>query len=183
MRADLPANLARAEVQVTQLRGELAKSRQRADLHHITAPVDGTVAQLSIHTESGIVEAGKPLMAIVPDDGQLIAQVKIANKDVGFVQIGQPVSVKLDAFPFTRYGTIEGKLIGISGDAVLDQQLGPVYIARVALSRTTVDRGDRQARVLPGMVATADIKTGRRSLLSYLVSPIDQARREAVRER
>ncbi len=78
---------------------------------------------------------------------------------------------------------INSKVLGISSDAVIDEKLGPVYITRIALSRSTVDRGDREVPILPGMVAISDIKTGRRSFMSYLMSPIQEARLEAGRER
>ena len=183
LRADLLSQVNKAESDVVLRREELVKAERRSSLQRLVAPVDGTVAQLAIHTEGGVVEAAKPIMAVVPSSGQLVAEVKLLNSDIGFVQQGQEVAVKLDAFPFTRHGTIKGKVLSISSDAVVDEKLGPVYITRIALSKTKVDRGDRVVPILPGMVATADIKTGRRSFMSYLVSPIDQARLEAGRER
>jgi hemolysin D len=113
----------------------------------------------------------------------LIAEVKVLNKDAGFVRAGQEVAVKLDAFPFTRYGTVPGAIDSLSSDAVDDEKLGLIYTARVKLRTSTINRGDIIASLAPGMAATADIKTGRRSILSYLLSPIDEARLEAGRER
>jgi hemolysin D len=182
-RVTLLGDLAKSEADVALRREELVKSQQLATQHRIVAPVDGTVAQLSIHTEGGVVQAGKPIMAIVPKGGPLVAEVTLLNRDIGFVQEGQAVAVKLEAFPFTRYGTIPGKVLTISSDAVIDEKLGPVYVARVRLARDTIDRGDKVVPILPGMVAMADVKTGRRSFMSYLLSPIEQARREAARER
>jgi len=109
--------------------------------------------------------------------------VKLLNSDVGFVQEGQEVAIKLEAFPYTRHGTIKGKVLSISSDATVDDKLGPVYVTRVALDKTTIDRGDKVVAILPGMVATADIKTGRRTFMSYLLSPIEEAGMEAARER
>lgn len=183
LRADLLSQLNKAESDVVLRSEELVKAERRANLQRLVAPVDGTVAQLSIHTEGGVVEAAKPIMAVVPNSGKLVAEVKLLNSDIGFVQQGQEVAIKLDAFPFTRHGTIPGKVLSISSDAVVDEKLGPVYVTRVALSKTAIDRGDKVVPILPGMVATADIKTGRRSFMSYLLSPIEQARLEAARER
>lgn len=183
LRADLLSQVNKAESDVVLRREELVKAERRANLQRLVSPVDGTVAQLAIHTEGGVVEAAKPIMAIVPSSGQLVAEVKLQNSDIGFVQEGQEVAIKLDAFPFTRHGTIKGKVLSISSDAVVDEKLGPVYVTRVALSKTKVDRGDKEVPILPGMVATADIKTGRRSFMSYLLSPIEQATQEAARER
>lgn len=109
--------------------------------------------------------------------------MKVLNRDAGFISVGQPTAIKLEALPFTRYGTVPGVIESISSDAVEDEQRGLVYIARIRLKQATIDRGDRIIALLPGMAATADIGTGKRSLISYLVSPIDQARKEAGRER
>jgi HlyD family type I secretion membrane fusion protein len=183
LRADLLSQLNKAESDVVLRHEELLKAERRSNLQRMVSPVDGTIAQLSIHTEGGVVEAAKPIMAVVPSGGQLVAEVKLLNSDIGFVQEGQEVAVKLDAFPFTRHGTIKGKVLSISSDAVVDEKMGPVYVTRIALSKTKIDRGDKVVPILPGMVATADIKTGRRSFMSYLLSPIEQASMEAARER
>jgi hemolysin D len=91
--------------------------------------------------------------------------------------------VKLEAFPFTRYGAIPGRVERIGSDAVEDEKLGLVYTARVALDRATISRDGQVTPLTPGMAATADVKTGRRSIASYLLSPIDEARLSAGRER
>lgn len=182
-RAAVLAELVRAEADARLRREELAKTAQRASFQRIVAPADGTVARLAVHTVGGVVEPAKPIMVIVPEGGGLVAEVKLLNKDVGFVQPGQTVAVKLDAFPFTRYGTVPGKIETISSDAIEDEKLGLVYMARVTLDRATINRGDTVVPIGVGLSATADIKTGNRTLLSYLTSPIDEARLEAVRER
>lgn len=176
------ADLAKAQSEAMLREEELTKARQRSRLQRLIAPVDGTIQQLSVHTLGGVVEAVKPLMVIVPY-GALTVQAKVLNKDAGFVQRGQQVSVKLEAFPFTRYGTIPGTIQSISTDAVNDEKLGLIYLARISLFRSTIDRGDRAVPLSPGMTGTADIRTGQRTILSYLMSPIDKARREAARER
>ncbi|MEV5032380.1 HlyD family type I secretion periplasmic adaptor subunit [Sphingobium sp. LMC3-1-1.1] len=176
------ADLAKAQSEAMLRQEELTKAQRRSHLQRLVAPVDGTVQQLAVHTIGGVVEAVRPLMVIVPY-GALTVEAKVLNKDAGFVHRGQEVAVKLEAFPFTRYGTIAGRIESISTDAVDDKKMGPVYLARVALLRSTIDRGDRVVPLGPGMTATADIRTGRRSIISYLMSPIDKARLEAARER
>ena len=182
-RAQLLADFARAQSDMALRREELVKSRQRASFTRIVAPVDGSVSQLAIHTEGGVVQAGRPLMAIVPRSGTLVAEVRLLNRDVGFVAPGQPVTLKLEAFPFTRYGTVKGRVLTIGSDAVLDSRMGPIYVTRVSLDRQRINLGTRTATILPGMAVAADIRTGRRSFLSYLLSPIEAARLEAARER
>lgn len=181
-RAKVLTDLAKAQAEASLRTEELVKSQQRSRLQRLVSPVDGTVAQLSIHTIGGVVESAKPIMVIVPDGGNLVAEVKLLNKDAGFVRSGQAVAVKLEAFPFTRFGTVPGRVETISSDAVEDERLGLVYEARVRLDRTQINRGDRVVPLTPGMAVTADVRTGRRSIMSYLISPIDKARQEAGRE-
>jgi hemolysin D len=182
-RSALLDELVKSTAEMRLRQDELVKTTQRATLQALRAPVTGTVGQLSVHTEGGVVEAAKPIMTVVPGDGKLVAEVKLLNRDAGFVSVGQKVGVKLDAFPFTRYGLIQGHVLGVSPDAVDDEKLGPVYVLRVALDRTRIARGDRDVAVTPGMMVTADIVTGDRSFFSYLTSPIDEARKTALRER
>jgi hemolysin D len=176
------SDLAKAQSEAMLRQEELTKARQKSHLQRLTAPVDGTVQQLSIHTVGGVVEAVRTLMVVVPN-GALTVEAKVLNKDVGFVRPGQRAVVKLEPFPFTRYGAIPGRIDAVSPDSVDDRKAGPVYVARISLLRTTINRGDRIVPLGPGMAVTADIQTGRRSILSYLVSPINRARLEAARER
>lgn len=176
------ADLAKAQSEAMLREEELTKARQKSHLQRLLAPVDGTVQQIAVHTVGGVVEAVRPLMVVVPY-GALTIEAKVLNKDAGFVRKGQDVAVKLEAFPFTRYGTVPGRIVSIATDAVDDRKLGPVYVARIALLQSTIDRGDRVVPLAPGMTVTADIRTGQRSIMSYLISPIDKARKEAGRER
>ena len=183
VRAQLYEELVKATAEM-RLRGEeMVKTQQRAGLQALRAPATGIVGQLNVHTEGGVVEATKPIMMVVPSDGHLVAEVKLLNRDAGFISRGQAVAIKLEAFPFSRYGTIPGRVLAISPDAIPDEKLGPVYVVRVALDRNRIDRGDRFVALTPGMTATADIVTGRRSFLSYLTSPIEEARSDSLHER
>lgn len=182
-RARILADLAKAESDAQLRREELTKATKRSSLQRLVSPVDGTVTQLAVHTVGGVVEAAKPIMVIVPARGKLVAEVAIANKDVGFVGTGQPVALKVEAFPFTRYGAVPGRLEQISSDAVQDEQRGLIYTARITLDRTTMRRDGTNVPLTAGMAVTADIRTGRRSLASYLLSPIDEIRTTAGRER
>jgi hemolysin D len=182
-KADILDDLAKNEAEARARSQELIKSSRRSGFQTLVAPVDGTVTQLAIHTVGGVVEAAKPVMVIVPSGGKLRVEAKILNRDAGFIQIGQPVAVKLDAFPFSRYGTVPGRIVGISSDAVSDNKLGLVYVARIALNRDTIDRDGETVPLMPGMTAMADIRTGRRSIASYLMSPVVERVSEAGRER
>lgn len=181
-RTQILTDLAKAEADVRLRTEELTKSRQRSSLQRLVAPVDGTITQLAVHTVGGVVEPAKPIMVVVPKGGSLVAEVKILNKDVGFVKEGQPVAIKLEAFPFTRYGTVPGRVESIGPDTVEDEKLGLVYPARIRLD--LIHRGKAtEIRPSAGLATTADIRTGYRSILSYLIRPVDETTQEAARER
>jgi hemolysin D len=181
-RTRILTDLAKAEADARLRQEELTKSLQRSSLQRLTAPVEGTITQLSIHTIGGVVESAKPIMVVVPKGGSLVAEVKILNKDVGFVREGQSVAVKLEAYPFTRYGTIQGYVESLGSDSVEDEKIGLVYPARIRLGR--LQRLNKDIlKVSAGMVTTADIRTGSRSIISYLFSSINEIGLEAGRER
>lgn len=181
-RSKLLADLTKAESDARLRREELAKATRKSSLQSLVSPVDGVISQLAIHTIGGVVEAAKPIMVVVPTDGALVAEVKIMNRDIGSVRPGDSVAIKLEAFPFTRYGTVAGRVESIGSDAVEDEKLGLVYPARIVLGKVASKRVNT-IRADVGMQVTADIRTGSRSILSYLISPIDKASREAGRER
>jgi hemolysin D len=181
-RAKVLNELNRAEAEARLRREELVKATQKSTLQRLVSPVDGTVAQLAVHTVGGVVEATKPIMVIVPKGGALVAEVKVLNKDVGFIRVGQEVAVKLEAFPFTRYGTIAGKVETLSSDATQDEKLGLIYTVRITIDRQMIQRSGKVVELTPGMEVVADIRTGRRSIMSYLLSPIKVAGGEAGHE-
>jgi len=177
------ADLAKAESEAIQRREELTKARRRSGLQTLFAPVDGTVQQLAVHTVGGVVEPVRTLMVIVPSASGIEVEAKLLNRDAGFVHVGQPVAVKLEAFPFTRYGTVPGTVAGLSRDAVADAKLGPVYVARVTLNRNFIVVDGARIRLNAGYVAIADIRTGSRRIISFLLSPLRATVEQAGRER
>ncbi|HZG08747.1 MAG TPA: HlyD family type I secretion periplasmic adaptor subunit [Allosphingosinicella sp.] len=162
---------------------ELRKSARRREYQQIRSPVDGTVQQLAVNTVGGVVEPAQPIMVIVPSASEVAVEAQILNKDIGFVREGQAVRVKLEAYPFTDYGLIAGTVESISRDAIQDEKLGLVYAARIRLSRRTIRVGSRDEPVGPGLAVQAEIKTGERRIIQYMLSPISQTVSEAGRER
>lgn len=162
---------------------ELRKSARRREFQQIRSPVDGVVQQLVVNTVGGVVEPAQPLMVIVPSASEVAVEAQLLNKDIGFVREGQAVRVKLEAYPFTDYGLIEGVVESISRDAIQDEKLGLVYAARIRLSRRTIRVGSRDEPIGPGLAVQAEIKTGERRIIQYLLSPISQTVSEAGRER
>lgn len=173
------SDLAAAQDNATLRTQEIEKTGLRSRLMRLTSPVDGTVLQLAVSTLGGVVQPAETLLVVVPDDGELVVEAKVPNKDVGFVRRGQPVRIKVDAYPFTDYGTVDGVLESVSADAVEDERLGLVYTARIAIERGS----SAKLSLSPGMSVAAEIKTGARRVIQYLLSPILVRLDEAGRER
>ena len=171
-----------AERAAAGVRQEQIKASKRNKLTTLKSPIDGVVQQLSIFTVGGIVQPAEPLMVIVPD-GNIEVEAKVLNKDIGFVHEGQSAEIKLEAFPFTRYGSIPGKIVDLSNDAVQDEKLGPVYTARVSMDRTFMNVDGKQVTLTPGMTATVDIRTGQRRIIEFILSPLLRYQQESLKER
>jgi hemolysin D len=180
---DRMKELTEVESKVKALTEDLTKADQRRSLQRILSPVDGVVQQLQVHTIGGVVEAAKPLMQIVPDGAPVEIEVKILNKDIGFVHEGQAAIIKMEAFPFTRYGTLDGDVIEVSDDAIEDEKLGLLFTARIAVPNAKLQVDDKMLPLSPGMMASVEIKTGRRTMMEHVLSPVMKATGEAGRER
>ncbi|CAQ85166.1 MULTISPECIES: HlyD family type I secretion periplasmic adaptor subunit [Photorhabdus] len=172
-----------SEVQLVVSEQDLSKAQAREQLEIIRSPVTGTVQQLSVHTLGAVLQPAQNLMVIVPDDNVQLAEVQILNKDAGFVHPGQQVTVKVDAFPYTRYGTIDGELLNISRDSTTDEQLGLVFPAQVSLKSNHIAIDNTKVEITPGMSIVAEIKTDQRRVIDYLLSPIREYQSEALREK
>lgn len=182
-RRTLAERQAQADLKRHQTGQELAKATQREHLATLTAPVAGTVQQLALHTEGGVVTEAQALLVIVPDGAEVSAEVTLENKDIGFVAPGQDVALKLETFPFTRYGTVKATVDKVTQDAVTDEKRGAIFPAMLKLEQTTIDVDGKQIKLAPGMNITAEIKTGQRRVIDYLLSPIEKAGSESLRER
>jgi hemolysin D len=153
---------------------ELKKAQQRDSLMRLTAPVDGTVQQLAIHTNGGVVTEAQPLMVIVPSDQPVEVEATLENKDIGFVRPGQTVEIKVETFSFTKYGVVDGVVQSISSDAIEDERLGLVYSARIQLKKNTIQVGENLIALSPGMAVRAEVKTDKRTVIDYFLSPLKQ---------
>ena len=172
-----------AEFKRVSLEQELIKSQERNQLEIIRAPVNGTVQQLATHTLGAVLQPAQQLMAIVPNNDVQLAEVKILNKDIGFIQEGQSAIVKIDAFPYTRYGTIEGKVLSISRDSTQDENLGLVFLGQIGLNKNELIVEGNQIELTPGLSIVAEIKTEKRRIIDYLLSPINEYTSNAMREK
>jgi hemolysin D len=193
--------LTKAEQKAAGLAQDVIKAEQRTKLQALTAPVDGVVQQLAVHTVGGVVGPGQVLLAVVPLDSHLEIEAMVSNRDIGFVHAGQGAEIKVDTFNFTRYGLIHGDVLSVSKDAITrdksqekpsdkgtertggesGQELN--YAARVSLDRTQMQVEDKLVNLTPGMAVTVEIKTGSRRIIGYLFSPVMQYKQEMFRER
>lgn len=149
----------------------------------ITAPVEGTVQQLAVHTVGGVVTPAQALMIVVPADNPLEVEAVVDNKDVGFVSAGQAAEIKIETFPFTKYGTISGKVVQVSGDAIADEKKGLVFAARISLDQSDLQVDAQRIALQPGMAVTVEVKTGTRRVVEYFLSPLLTATNESLGER
>jgi hemolysin D len=200
----LSDDLAKGEQKANGLAQDLIKAQQKTKLQQLTSPVDGVVQQLAVHTVGGVVTPAQSLMVIVPNDSRLEIEAMVSNRDIGFIQPGQDVEVKVDTFNFTRYGLLHGTVLGVSQDAIIrdkpegragNRTLGTElessepagqelnYGARVSLDRTQMQVEDRLVNLSPGMAVTVEIKTGERTILSYLLSPLRSYQQDVMHER
>ncbi|MFA6986414.1 MAG: HlyD family type I secretion periplasmic adaptor subunit [Arenimonas sp.] len=175
--------LRQATEQSAQMAQDVDKTGRRNQLMQIRAPVDGTVQQLAIHTVGGVVTPAQPLLAIVPKDESIEVEALLLNKDIGFVHEGQNAVVKIEAFPYTRYGYLTGKLVSVSHDAIQDEKLGLVFAVRVRLNERGLIIDGQPIRLTPGMALSVEVKTGERRVIDYLLSPLKTHVSEAMRER
>lgn len=175
--------MAELQLQIPDLKHQLTKSQFLQQQAKLFAPVSGTIENLAVTTIGGVVSPAQELLTLVPQDDELIVEAGLLNKDIGFTYSGQSVEVKIESFPFTRYGVIEGVVIDVSTDAVPDEQLGLIFPVKVALKRQDINIDGRIVPLSAGMTVSAEIKTGKRKLISFLLSPVIKHADEGARER
>jgi len=175
--------LARLESERTALEQESRKTGRHRRMQLLSAPVSGTVQELAVHTVGGVVKPAQVLMKIVPVEVAMEVKALLRNRDIGFVREGQAAKVKVDTFNFTRYGLIDAEVTTISDDAVQDRQLGWAFDLRLELARDSLLVEGKQVKLSPGMAVTAEIRTGKRRLIEFFLSPLLRYKQESVRER
>lgn len=181
--SEILSQLQQVSRQYKSLNQEKIKATANRQARTLKAPVSGVVQQLVIHTHGGVVTPAQKLMVIVPSNNQLEVEAMVANQDIGFVREEQSVEVKIDAFPFTKYGVIDGTLDNLSNDAIADEQLGLIYKAQVSMQDFTIQVENKSVNLSPGMTVSVEIKTGKRRLIEYFLAPLLRYKQESIRER
>ena len=195
---DINTKLVENRKQLASYQEELKKAEEKNAYATILAPIDGRVNQLSVHTVGGVVTEAQPLMTTVPEGTEVEVEVKVANKDIGFIYEGQQAAVKVDSFSFQKFGTLEGVIKSISPDAIEGQQgknsqaaaqsgqsaaAEPYYLVLVSLPKQTVNVFGRDQYLLPGMTAQAEIKIREKRIIEFFLDPFRKYTGEALRER
>ncbi len=175
-------DVGKAQEVLSQASNDQTKAEVRQALMRLSAPVSGTVQNLAVHTVGGVVTTAQSLLEIVPDDS-LEVEAHLENKDIGFVEVGQPAIVKIDAFPYTRFGYLHGTVADVSKDAVSDRRAGLYFIVRIRLPGRQFRVQNKWVNLTPGMEVKAEIQTGTRKVAEYFLSPLLTTASESLRER
>jgi multidrug efflux pump subunit AcrA (membrane-fusion protein) len=175
-------DLAASSNEMAQTEEQLAKMRDRLERIEVLSPVDGIVQDLKFRTVGGVVPPATVLMNVVPTDGGMHAEVRVSPNDIGFVKVGQKARVKINAYDFMRYGSVEGTVVMISPFSTFDEKQQPYFKVIVSLPKSVVG-GDPSKTIQPGMTVQTDVITDKQSVLRYLTRPIYVAFHQGLRER
>jgi adhesin transport system membrane fusion protein len=174
-------NEARTDLSKIQSTGKALEDRVNRTL--VTSPVRGIVKLLLVNTIGGVIQPGSDLVEIVPLDDTLLVETRIRPQDIAFLHPGQEAIVKFTAYDYTIYGGLKAKLEQIGADTVTDDEGNSFYVIKLRTNKSHLGSEEHPLLIIPGMVASVDIITGKKSVLSYLLKPIIRARAEALRER
>ncbi|MBD9654243.1 HlyD family type I secretion periplasmic adaptor subunit [Pseudomonas sp. WHRI 8822A] len=174
-------NEARTDLSKIESTGKALEDRVNRTL--VTSPVRGIVKQLLVNTIGGVIQPGSDMIEIVPIDDTLLVEARIRPQDIAFLHPGQEAVVKFTAYDYTIYGGLKAKLEQIGADTVTDEEGNSFYLIKLRTEKSHLGSDERPLLIIPGMVTSVDIITGKKSVLSYLLKPIIRARAEALRER
>ncbi len=176
--------------ELNQSRGELAQieetiraARDRVMRTDVVSPVNGIIKELKVRTVGGVIKPGMDLVEIVPVDDTLLVEARIRPADIAFLSLNQVATVKLTAYDFSIYGGLDGRLERISADTITDDEGESFYHVIIRTDQNYLERRGEKLPIIPGMVASVDVLTGRKTILDYLLKPILKARNKALSER
>lgn len=182
-RANISQEISKRRIELTSLRETLSAGGDRVTRTELRAPVRGTVRQIYVNTLGGVVKPGEPIMDLVPLDDTLLVEARVSPKDVAFLRPGQDVVVKVTAYDFSIYGGLDAKLESISADTIEDKRGDPHYLVKVRTQENAITHNNETLPIIPGMMVTADILIGKKTVLDYMLKPILKAKQNALRER
>ncbi|HHP7244487.1 MAG TPA: HlyD family type I secretion periplasmic adaptor subunit [Elainellaceae cyanobacterium] len=177
--AEVLTQLSQRREELANLEGQLAEASIKAQDATIRAPIAGRIYNIQATLAESTIEPGEELLSILPDSENLMLEVKVLNRDIGFISEGMRAKVKIATFPFQEFGIIEGTVMRISPNSVIDQELGPVFSTQIELHQTSVNVRGQDVPLVPGMAATGEIVTRQKSVLTFLVEPVTRRFSEA----
>ena len=185
-RSDHNQQLVQARKDLSEAHETLNKANRMEDFTALKSPEDAVVLELADLSVGSVLREAETLITLVPDSAELYVEAKIKTRDISYLKVGNAVRVKLESYPFQRFGTLNGRLDVISPDSVplkqSDEKSELVYLAQVRLNDSPQELVRRHLILRPGLVATAEIKTGKRSIISYVLNPILRTSDESMRE-
>ncbi len=182
-RREAQEELGKAEQSIARIQTLLTEATEQRGRTVIKSPIEGIVKNMRYNTIGGVVKPGEPIMEIVPTGGNLVIDAKLSPTDRGYVEKGQPAVVKISTYEFVRYGGLDGKVILLGSDSSTDEDGTPYFRVVVQTEKTYLGEVEGELPIVPGMEATVDIHTGKKSVMDYLIKPVLKLRHEAFRER
>ena len=182
-RSDAANELAQAKADLAGTSASSLAVEDRLARTAIRSPLTGIVKQIKVNTVGGVIQPGMDVMEIVPLEDNLLIEAKVRPSDVGFLRPGLPTLVKISAYDFSIYGGLEGTVENITADSITNDKGESFYLVRVRTTRNSLNRADKPLPIITGMLATVHIRTGNKSVLSYLLKPVIKAKYDALRER
>lgn len=176
-------DLVEVQSQLSALEQTIAMARDRVERTEIRSPVAGIVKEIRLKTVGGVLQPGEELMQVVPIEDTLLIEARVRPNDIGFLKTNQKAIVKLTAYDFAIYGGLPAVLERISADTIQDEEGNPFYKVTVRTDQNYIENGSQKLPIIPGMVATVDILTGEKTVLQYLLKPLNRARELALTER
>lgn len=158
-------------------------AKDRLDRTTIRSPVDGIVKTIAVNTVGGVIQPGMNVMEIVPLEDNLLIEARIRPSDVGFLKAGQPAMVKVSAYDFSIYGGLDGEVENITADSITNEKGESFYLVHIRTHKNYLGSEDKPLPIIPGMMVTASVKTGSKSIMNYLLKPIFKAKTQALTER
>lgn len=181
--AEMGRNIAEMKGKIEELRVVIRDSEEELENMRVYAPISGRIFKMEALAKGAVYNSGQPLLEIVPLEGRLVAEVKISNQDIGHVRTDDMVKLKFETYDFSRYGSMQGRLKSISPTTMESSQGDPYYIGRVEIEKDYLTGSFQETPILPGMTLVAEIQTGSKSIMQYLLKPIFASAKQAFHER
>ena len=172
------ASLGASLAEIRNKRIQIEKQKQ-----YLKSPIEGYVNKILVHTEGGVVQPAEKIMTIVPKDASTIIKAQVLNQDVGFVEKGMPVSIKIDTYNFQKYGILDGVVTVVSPNSIEDEKLGPIYEVYIEPKNTTLLVEGKEQTIKYGMSTTNEIKIGKRRIIEFFIYPLIKYMDESIKVR